>query len=91
MNKNTCKKEELRFPLRWHSCLIVQSGFPTGQAEIEAVFLANKAVLCSLQSGKSSSKGSFISWRITADIHNKEQFEAICSSLQELQGVKILL
>ena len=80
-----------KFPVDWHSTLIV-SGQQTGTEQaIRQIFLHLGIESFSLSQGKVSSQGSYCAWQISARISDALEFRAVCTALGELPGVKMLL
>ena len=82
----------LKFPLTWHGSLIVDISQASG---IE--FLIHQALHgCGLRDfnitpGSSSSKGTYRTFLLTANIKDILTFRAITKALSTLPGVKMLL
>ncbi|MFA6931455.1 MAG: hypothetical protein WCT05_14110 [Lentisphaeria bacterium] len=84
-------KQQLQFPLDWHTRLIVQAEISDTQKGIEQIFSGLGLSLLNLSAGNVSSGALYCTWQISANIPNLAVFRAVSKALSELPGAKILL
>lgn len=91
MKNNSIHSATMKFPLEWHSSLIVSGQHPDTDKAIEKTFLGLGVECFSISRGKVSSQSSYCSWQLSAQIADIMVFRAVCTALGELPGVKMLL
>lgn len=81
----------LRFPLEWHGRLIVDGGDSRTQDAICQILNGAGLPDFSVEQGRQSDTGRFVSFNIVCTMPEMAVFRAVGSALQQLPGVCMLL
>lgn len=81
--------ESLQFPLTWHGRVIVQDRGGTAE-RIDAILKAHGFDETATR-GRSSQNGKYVTFRLALTVPSRETFDAVTASLEQLDGVKMVL
>lgn len=81
--------EQLEFPLLWHGRVIARDQEGAKQ-RIDAILEAHGFAEFA-ERGRSSKAGSYVTFRLSLTVPDREVFEAVTTSLEQIKGVKMVL
>ncbi|MFA6815893.1 MAG: DUF493 family protein [Lentisphaeria bacterium] len=91
MNTKKIQNSILKFPLKWHSRLIVLTSETSPENEIRQIFASFCIELQELKKGNLSSNGKYQTWQFSAKINDVTTYKALHHALRNVHGAKMLL
>jgi len=91
MNTKNFQNAVLKFPLEWHSRLIIHTCENSPENEIRQIFASLRIDLLELKKGNLSSSGKYQTWQFSTKITNVTSYKALHHALRNITGIKMLI